>query len=660
MNFNNKDYSPETSDSQAVGVNTSGQKLNKNLPPPENYDVTFDDENQTNKEAEKAIFASADNSTTFAETEKRTFAIKLQTAEFWSKLKNINTEQTTANKKIDNSWQIFSPSEKAKNQLAALMQTNKIGNNEGITPLKEGDKNYDIIAKRLIAEKIVPANTDANQLAADLRQWNEGQMEEKSLKIGTDPKGAGGHLIGKNIYYKNPIFYPASLFNHQQSTPIANGTLSTDKKMPTRKYKIDEIQLGSNGLDNYPAKTIDILAIDPNNCVDNSVQDNFMMNQQAQQNHQNSGWNKYIQPALDLAGGKVARQPRGMPPRQPNFRQGGRTQQAQRKSSPPSKKQNNSNTYQYNPLEQKPQQNSNTQGLQNNTNTNKPLQNQQTQANQAALAKKEIEFQHKIKNKIFDPIREELTIILAEKKQDNAEMNALNKLTSAFSNIKVTKEGKDAIISVIEKISKNPKEKVPTIEAIEKTYNVKIIEKPTVVVNNKPQVDNSPVKIQQGTVTVTQKQWDKMLVHANEGDYPLQSDGTKTTVLGGAHGEASFKIMADNSIEYNIVYTFPNGVRTGNIPKAAKSKLKRIGVGQSWFPSDWSEADIAAAAEAVLNQNPNWPTLPDGPAFFGNYKGVRVGIIKTNGIPHTVIPDNAKQPEPENPNNFTINPNKIK
>ena len=31
--------------------------------------------------------------------------------------------------------------------------------------------------------------------------------------------------------------------------------------------------------------------------------------------------------------------------------------------------------------------------------------------------------------------------------------------------------------------------------------------------------------------------------------------------------------------------------------------------------------------------------MPDGKAFFGVYKGVRVGVIKTNGKIATVFPD---------------------
>ncbi|MGG0516646.1 hypothetical protein [Bacillus pseudomycoides] len=44
---------------------------------------------------------------------------------------------------------------------------------------------------------------------------------------------------------------------------------------------------------------------------------------------------------------------------------------------------------------------------------------------------------------------------------------------------------------------------------------------------------------------------------------------------------------------------------------------------------------------ANLQENIN---VKDGNMIFGEYKGVRVGVIKTNGKMGTVFPDGTKQP----------------
>lgn len=44
-----------------------------------------------------------------------------------------------------------------------------------------------------------------------------------------------------------------------------------------------------------------------------------------------------------------------------------------------------------------------------------------------------------------------------------------------------------------------------------------------------------------------------------------------------------------------------------------------------------------------VNNLPENQNIPDGQWIFGTYKGVRVGIIKKDGIT-TIIPDNSRQP----------------
>ncbi|MGX9707790.1 EndoU domain-containing protein [Laceyella tengchongensis] len=80
----------------------------------------------------------------------------------------------------------------------------------------------------------------------------------------------------------------------------------------------------------------------------------------------------------------------------------------------------------------------------------------------------------------------------------------------------------------------------------------------------------------------------------------------------------------------------------GNVP-SHKSKLKRSGTGQSWFPESWSEDDIKNAGEYVANL-PGNTNVADGMTVFGVYKGVRVGVIRTNGKIGTIFPDAGQQP----------------
>ncbi len=113
-------------------------------------------------------------------------------------------------------------------------------------------------------------------------------------------------------------------------------------------------------------------------------------------------------------------------------------------------------------------------------------------------------------------------------------------------------------------------------------------------------------------------------------------------LINGGHGQANIDFLNQNNIEYNIIKIYDNGVRIGNIP-SHKNKFKRTGIGQAWFPESWTETDIKNAGEYVANipQNVN---IPDGTWIFGEYNGVRVGIIKNNGKIDTIIPDNSRQP----------------
>jgi len=72
--------------------------------------------------------------------------------------------------------------------------------------------------------------------------------------------------------------------------------------------------------------------------------------------------------------------------------------------------------------------------------------------------------------------------------------------------------------------------------------------------------------------------------------------------------------------------------------RSHKRPTKREGTGQSWFPKSWTDKDIRKAGEHSVSLKTN-RHKPDGVAVFGTYKGVRVGVIKTNGQIATVFPD---------------------
>lgn len=135
---------------------------------------------------------------------------------------------------------------------------------------------------------------------------------------------------------------------------------------------------------------------------------------------------------------------------------------------------------------------------------------------------------------------------------------------------------------------------------------------------------------------------DYALIHSSEGAFTKPSKkNDEIKLVNGGHGEKGLQLLKKYNIEYNIVYTYENGVRVGNIPNH-KKKAKRIGINQSWFPKSWSEKDIKRAGEHVAGLKNNRKSK-DGEVIYGNYKGVRVGVIKTNGIIGTVFPDSNQK-----------------
>ena len=132
--------------------------------------------------------------------------------------------------------------------------------------------------------------------------------------------------------------------------------------------------------------------------------------------------------------------------------------------------------------------------------------------------------------------------------------------------------------------------------------------------------------------------------HADLGDFTINpKTGEPSKMTGGGHGQANIDFLRENGFEVNINRTFSNGVRVGNVPEH-KTKSKRTGNNQSWFPENWTANDIRRAGEHIASQ-PEFANMPDGYIIWGTFRGVRVGVIKTNGKPGTIFPDANWQPE---------------
>ena len=142
----------------------------------------------------------------------------------------------------------------------------------------------------------------------------------------------------------------------------------------------------------------------------------------------------------------------------------------------------------------------------------------------------------------------------------------------------------------------------------------------------------------------------KALKHSTVGEFsgvknpkkpPGGLNGGKKMISGG-HSQSNIDELLKRDIDYRIEFTYENGVRIGGV-KVHDNPNKRIGtVGQSWFPSDWTDDDILTAGTYVANS----VKLKPNNVVFGEYNGVCIGVFADeNGKPVSFFPDNAKQPK---------------
>ena len=97
---------------------------------------------------------------------------------------------------------------------------------------------------------------------------------------------------------------------------------------------------------------------------------------------------------------------------------------------------------------------------------------------------------------------------------------------------------------------------------------------------------------------------DFALVHSSEGAFTRSQTRVngemviKLRLNNGGHSQKGMELLDKYGIKYNIVKTYPNGVRVGNIPNH-KERSKKTGIGQSWFPKSWTDKNIRRAGEHV-------------------------------------------------------------
>ena len=128
----------------------------------------------------------------------------------------------------------------------------------------------------------------------------------------------------------------------------------------------------------------------------------------------------------------------------------------------------------------------------------------------------------------------------------------------------------------------------------------------------------------------------KRIKHTTRGDFAYQKR-KPIKMLGGGHTEENLIYLRKHRLRYGIDTEFDNGVRLGNIQNHSKLMNTKKN-GHAWFPREWSEHDVIAAASHVMklkkNQHPKNHVM-----CTGRYRGVSVGVYCNNGHIDTVFPD---------------------
>ncbi|WP_283682691.1 phage minor head protein [Parablautia sp. Marseille-Q6255] len=137
--------------------------------------------------------------------------------------------------------------------------------------------------------------------------------------------------------------------------------------------------------------------------------------------------------------------------------------------------------------------------------------------------------------------------------------------------------------------------------------------------------------VDDGIITVPKS----ALKHSALGDYkPASKQWPSGRLAAGGHSQAALEECDRRGIAYQITDTLDNGVRVGNIP-SSKTKMKRNGNGQTWFPEEWTEDDILAAGTYVANTA---PLTDDGYIQTARYNDVVIRVLRNKDDIGTVYP----------------------
>lgn len=136
---------------------------------------------------------------------------------------------------------------------------------------------------------------------------------------------------------------------------------------------------------------------------------------------------------------------------------------------------------------------------------------------------------------------------------------------------------------------------------------------------------------------------EKVLDHSCVGDFKLPSDRYKNGRMGkGGHTEDNIRELKKRGYEYEILKTYPNGVRAGNVLNHFDKRKRERGC-QYWFPEDWSREDVRTAGAYVMNKGTRSESR-DGYRYEGQWRGVNVLVLQPPQGGGTICP-NFIQPE---------------
>lgn len=151
----------------------------------------------------------------------------------------------------------------------------------------------------------------------------------------------------------------------------------------------------------------------------------------------------------------------------------------------------------------------------------------------------------------------------------------------------------------------------------------------------------------------------KVISHSTIGEFTAYKNPKRPEKGGGnfakgGHSQSNIEELERRGIKYNIEKIYKNGVRVGNVP-THKVREKTVGIGQAWFPKDWTDEDVKKAGQHVLVKKDVFIEKKDSKSgeiicyeIYSTYKGVTVGVItdkygKLSDKNGTIFPDSLQR-----------------